>query len=328
MFLLIVINTYSQNNVELKLLLRDGNTISGKSKLASISLTTEYGKLTIPLKSVSSIDVGVNYDKPTYEKVANLLKQLANSNEAMRKAAHSELILTGIKAIPAIEEIMASDKFLISEFTDFTIEMALSDLKSEYNISGETNKKDVVNIDFEYTMGGIYEFDKIELKTDYGLLSIPKEKIKHIDIINNLDALKTEVTLKLMASKHISSNTNGGWLKTGIVLKQGQRFMIKASGEITMASLSGNKYKPDGSVVYSTGAATDAIYEGDYNTASTYPSYGNVVYKIGDTSLQILKAGEKFSGTATVSGMLFISIYETVYNVANTGTYTVKISLK
>jgi hypothetical protein len=52
------------------------------------------------------------------------------------------------------------------------------------------------------------------------------------------------------------------------------------------------------------------------------------VYKIGETSTQVLKAGAKFSGTVQASGMLYISIYETVYNAANTGSYTVKISLK
>ena len=141
------------------------------------------------------------------------------------------------------------------------------------------------------------------------------------------DSGSGDMTLKLLATKHISSNTAGGWLKTGIMLKQGQKFSINASGEVVFASLSGSKYKPDGSIV---GSATAPIndYEGEYNTGTTYPAYGNVVYKIGENSTQTLKAGAKFNGTASTTGMLFISIYETVYNASNTGSYTVKISLK
>ena len=60
-------------------------------------------------------------------------------------------------------------------------------------------------------------------------------------------------------------------------------------------------------------------------SGTTYPSYGNVVYHIGDNSAEALKAGAKFTGTAKTSGMLYISIYETVYNAANTGSYTVRI---
>ncbi|MGZ6523377.1 MAG: hypothetical protein ACXVDT_16200, partial [Bacteroidia bacterium] len=107
----------------------------------------------------------------------------------------------------------------------------------------------------------------------------------------------------------------------------GQKISITASGEITFASLSGSKYKPDGTIAGSA-AATTSSYEGDYGSGSAYPTYGNVVYKIGDTSTQILKAGAKFSGSAQSSGMLYISIYETVYNASNSGSYTVKISLK
>ena len=111
------------------------------------------------------------------------------------------------------------------------------------------------------------------------------------------------------------------------MVKQGQKLSITASGEVTFASLSGSKYKPDGSIA---GAATAPVaeYEGDYNTGTTYPSYGNVVYKIAESSTQVLKAGAKFNGTAAASGMLFISIYETVYNASNAGSYTVKISIK
>ena len=60
--------------------------------------------------------------------------------------------------------------------------------------------------------------------------------------------------------------------------------------------------------------------------ASTYPSYGNLVYKIGDTGTTT-KAGSKFSGVAETSGMLYLSIYETVYNASNSGYYSVKVVL-
>jgi len=41
-----------------------------------------------------------------------------------------------------------------------------------------------------------------------------------------------------------------------------------------------------------------------------------------------LRAGGKFNGTSASAGMLYLSIYETVFNAANTGSYSVKVILK
>lgn len=317
----------AQTDVDLKLTLRDGNVVSGTSRMANVSLVTDYGKLDIPLKNVSSLDLGITSDNATNDKVGNLVKQLSNSSESMRKAAFDELVKMEIKAIPALNDLLYSQKYEASSFTDYTADAALSELKSRFNVDENFSSMDVVAIDYEYSMGGKYDFAKIDLKTEYGTLSIPKEKIKHIDVMFSGDQGNGEMVFKLLGTKHISANTNGGWLKTGIMLKSGQKINITASGEITFASLSGSKYKPDGTVS-GTASAGAENYEGDYNYGNSYPTYGNVVYKIGESSTQVLKAGAKFSGTAVSSGMLYISIYETVYNSANTGSYTVKVSVK
>ena len=86
-----------------------------------------------------------------------------------------------------------------------------------------------------------------------------------------------------------------------------------------MASLSNQKYHPGGSATETSDYASDA---------TTYPTYGNVVYKIGEQSTTPLRAGGKFNGTSTTAGMLYLSIYETVFNAANTGSYNVKVILK
>jgi hypothetical protein len=327
MLVLLSASMAAQTDVELKLTLRDGNVVSGTSRIASVSLSTAYGKLEIPIKNVTALDLGVSGDKAVNEKAANLVKQLSNSNEQMRKNAYDELVKMDIKGIPAISEFIYSSKYEPSTYTDYTADAALSELEAKYNVEGAISDKDVVSIDYEYSMGGSYEFVKIDLKTEYGTLSIPKEKIKHIDVMYSGDSGNGDMTFKLLGTKHISSNTAGGWLKTGIMVKQGQKLSITASGEVTFASLSGSKYKPDGSISGSTTTGVNE-YEGDYSTGTTYPSYGNVVYKIGESSTQTLKAGAKFNGTAASGGMLFISIYETVFNASNTGSYTVKISLK
>lgn len=322
---------FSQKPVDVKLNLRDGSSISGSTVMSDVNLKTKYGQLVIPIKNISSVEVGLGDDKATADKANVYLKVLnSNSTEELKKAAYSDLVKLGIKAIPAIIAFQEDSKNMTEEtiVSDYSIDQALSELKNTYHVSDATRMEDVVFIEDDLKMSGSYDFVKLDVKTEYGNLSIPKEKIKSIEVLYSMQAEGNEIVLKLMASKHISGNQNGGWLKTGITLKAGQKFTIIASGEVTLASLSNQKYKPDGSYVAANGTSYPSTVSDDYGTGSTYPTYGNVVYKIGETSYDALRAGAKFSGSAKTSGMLLISIYETVYNASNTGSYTVKISLK
>lgn len=322
---------FSQKPVDVKLNLRDGSSISGSTVMSDVNLKTKYGQLVIPIKNISSLEVGLGDDKATADKANVYLKVLnSNSTEELKKAAYSDLVKLGIKAIPAIIAFQEDSKNMTEEtiVSDYSIDQALSELKNTYHVSDATRMEDVVFIEDDLKMSGSYDFVKLDVKTEYGNLSIPKEKIKSIEVLYSMQAEGNEIVLKLMASKHISGNQNGGWLKTGITLKAGQKFTITASGEVTLASLSNQKYKPDGSYVAANGTSYPSTVSDDYGTGSTYPTYGNVVYKIGETSYDALRAGAKFSGSAKTSGMLLISIYETVYNASNTGSYTVKISLK
>ncbi len=323
---------YSQKTVEIKLNLRDGSSISGTTAMSDVILKTNYGQLSVPIQNVSTISVGIGKDKATSDKALLFLKVLNTSgSDETKKGAYEDLVKLGIKAIAAINDFQSDPKNILdTEVTgEFTIDNALMELKNNFSIEDITKINDVLTIDNEYTMGGMYDFTKLDVKTAYGNLSIPKDKIKTMDISYSEPGNGNETVLKLQAGKHISGNQQSGWLKTGIILKQGQKFTIVSTGEVTLASLSNQKYKPDGSYVSTTGTLYPAGGTNeDYDNTAVYPSYGNVVYKIGETGFDVLKAGAKFSGTAKTSGMLLISIYETVYNSANTGSYTVKISLK
>jgi hypothetical protein len=325
--------TFAQKQADVSLELLDGNLIKGTTTLADIDLTTPYGKLLIPITKVSHIDIGIGKDNATSEKAKSFLKILSTSNsDDTRKGAYNDLIKLGPKAISAIQDFFNDPKNMSDESTytgEFTVDNALSEIKSNNNITSDAPIEDVLSLENNYTMGGSYNFTKMDVKTEYGNLSVPKEKIKSVDISVAVEPGKGEFNLKLIASKHISGNTNGGWLKTGVTLKAGQRFSITSNGEVTLASLSNNKYKPDGSSKAESASEFTSIGGSEVETGSTYsyPSYGQVVYRIGDTSTENLKAGAKFNGTAKTSGMLYISIYETVYNASNKGAYNVKISL-
>jgi hypothetical protein len=325
---------HGQKVADVSLELLDGNILKGTATVNDVELMTAYGKLIIPVSKISHIDVGIGRDNAVLEKAKGHIKILATStSDDTRKSAYTDLVKLGIKAIPAINDFFNDPKNISEESTytgEFTLDNALSEIKSGANLNHDAPMEDIVTMDNNYTMGGSYNFSKMDIKTEYGNLSVPKEKIKSIDVSVAVEPGKGEFSFKLVASKNISGNTNGGWLKTGITVKSGQRFTITANGEVTLASLSNSKYKPDGSSKAEGAVDYTKPYnsgdEGEYSSGG-YPTYGQVVYKIGETSTENLKAGAKFSGTAKTSGMLMIAIYETVYNANNKGAYNVKVSL-
>lgn len=320
-----VFTGFAQHDPELKVTLRDGNTMSGIAKVGTVTLITDYGKLEIPVKNISAIDIGIPADNTNKDKIIALVKQLAGTEEQMRKNAYEELMKMDVKAVPVISNFLNSSAYQPGSFSDYTPEGVLNELMVKFGVDDNFTTKDVVSVDYAYTMGGTYDFKKIDLKTEYGTLSIPKEKIRHIDIVYTGSGEGSEMVFTLFASKHISGNTQGGWLKTGIQVKSGQHVSMYATGQVVLASLSNGKYGPDGAA--KEGSTSTSSYEGEYDSGSTYPTYGQLVYKVGESGTAT-KAGSKFSGSMYQNGMLYLSIYETVFNAANTGTYTVKINLK
>jgi|TARA_R110000782_G_scaffold259894_2_gene350942 hypothetical protein len=321
LILLISNNLFAQSKTEFTLTLKDGNIVTGTTKVSNVLLITDYGKLDIPIKNVSSISLGIHPDNSLKNTIVNLAKQLQSAIEDNRKKAYDQLVNLKISAIPVIEEVLYSETEETPIHYDYSLTTALSELKAIHSVGNSYSTKDIITIDYEYSMGGKYDFSTVSLKTEYGDLTIPREKIEKIDILY-IDASADSKTFKLMASTHISSNQNGGWLKTGIVVKPGQNISMTASGEVVLASLSNNAYKPDGSVKNSS--------SDDFNTnssTSTSPAYGNVVFKIGDSGT-VTKAGAKYNGKASAAGMLYISIYETVYNASNTGFYVTNVTVK
>jgi hypothetical protein len=309
-------------NVELKIELRNGDIVSGKSSMNNITLNTQYGKLQIPIQNVHEIIVGVTPDNKNKNSYIKLIKQLAAGSEELAQKSFDELLKSPIGAIPVIEEFINSEEsFNLNFLPGLSPFDVVNSLKGLYNIENY-NTEDVLTIDFKYSIGGIYDFKNINLKTEYGNLTIDKEKIFKIEIFY-FDANNKNSTFKLIASKHISGNPNGGWLNTGIFVKAGQKITIKSSGTITLASLSNNQYTPDGK---SGDNFTDENL-GYEEISSNYPTYGNVVFKVGDNG-EILKAGSNYTGIVKETGILYLSIYETVYNPANKGYYIVNISVK
>jgi hypothetical protein len=184
--------------------------------------------------------------------------------------------------------------------------------------SGQT-VNDAVTFDGSNYIEGSVAFGDITIQAEYGNLTFKRDKIESLDISAiEENVLSADGNYKLKASYHISGNDNKGWLNTGVKVKSGDKFAITATGKVVLKSLSGGTYGPDGYV----SGTKDGAYTDDMST-----KYGAVVYKIGEYG-EMMQAGSKFEGTANEEGVIYVSIYETVYDKTNTGSYSVKVVKK
>lgn len=307
-----------KNKVALCLKLRNGNIVTGKSLLTALKFTTKYGVLDVPIIDLSQIDFGIIPSAKTKQKIDAYVDLLQTSNEAECKRTFKSLSDVEVGAIAVLAQYLDTDQ---CAYPEYGVEAAYNFLKSKYEIE-DFITEDIITLSGEYRFPGVSDIETVGLQTEFGELSIPREKIISAEIIPPADAEGMKRTFKLEANQHIYANANGAWLKTNIRLNKGQKFTIESKGEVVLASLSNQAHKPSGSYL-PPGSAWTAGNDHDPNAA---PIFGNVIYKIGENTA-MYKAGTKVNATAYTSGILYISIFETVFNTANTGYYSVTVTI-
>jgi hypothetical protein len=294
--------------------LRNGDVITGVVDISSITFKTSYGDLAFPIREVSNITLGVNTFGVDKAQVMAYLNTIQGGSLSDASVAFDKLIKMEIGVIPYIKEYMESPAYHKKDGSDISVELAYEVMLSRHNLTKAFRVKDVLQTNGATSIEGSYEFESIALETDYGRISVNRSKISSISVIfREVDNVGTG-NFKLFANQHIAGNTNGGWVNTGILARKDQVIKIIASGQVNLASLSNNAYTPDGGV------------NGSPGPKSGEPSYGCLVFKIGENG-PVMKAGDNYLGKSGATGIIYVSIFESVFNAANTGTYSAKVSV-
>lgn len=299
--------------------MKNGDVITGKSTLNKLNVKTAYGELNIPSEKVNNITLGIITDKTKETVVQTELKKLQMSNPKEAEGIYKKLLEMGTPILGIVKAYTENATYQVSDNFEFSVEDLLEKLYNKSGLEYGVTVNDVIEFDLDSKVEGNLTLNEIQLNSNYGLLNLKRENIQSLElsVLDDNIALGDNV-FKLNANKHISGNDEKGWLKTSIKVKAGTSITFSASGKIVLKSLSGGIYGPDGYV----GGKEDSAYD-----AEAEIPYGSLVYKIGEEG-DAQKAGSKSTIKVEEEGELYISIYETVFNQENTGSYTVKIVVK
>ncbi|MCX8479347.1 MAG: hypothetical protein ORN56_06120 [Chitinophagales bacterium] len=305
--------------VQVSLRLRNGDLISGASNLLTIQVSTAYGAMALPVENVQEIQLGLNNPSLDREAIEKWADQMKMPDPETQKTAFDALTTLSAGAIVILQEYMNSEAYVAMNNVEYTIPAAINVLMAKYGIDEKTAINDIVKYDNDFVLEGTCNLgEKIEVSTAYGLMAIPRNDVVTMTLTPiTHESGPSSRQYAVMGNKNISANNEGGFLNTGIVLKPGQTFTISASGKVTLASLSGNVYAPDGGI-----NGSPAPDDGGTNA----PTYGALVFKIGEGG-ELVKAGTSYKGKATVGGTLYLAIYETVFNAGNSGSFKVKVKV-
>lgn len=297
----------------------DGSVLYGTAKLKDIVISTNYGKLNIPLKDVAEISFGLEKDESIAADINKYIQILANtSDEKQIQSASESISKHGLKAIYHLEKFL--DKGVGAYLSN--INTLINDILSNNNISDYRFNDIVVLNNGDQISGNIDMKGNIDFSNAFLSAPISTYKIKKMEI-SYFENSGGAFNYSVKASKHIMANNDGGWLNTGIKVKKGQVIEMSARGEIVLASLDNKKYNPDGNIA---GQEINNANESD-NASSAYFNYGTLIFKIGNNG-KPLKAGSSVKYVADTDGVLYLTIYETVYSDKNTGAYQVKLTVK
>jgi hypothetical protein len=300
--------------IQLSVHLKNNDILTGTSELRTILYKTDFGNLNFPIDEINSIEIGLKDSRFDKGNLLNLLSKIENGDSKEKEQAFDEVITMDEGSIPFIKAYLGSSNGQGLPSTDISVQTLYEVMLAKYKVSRNYSLNDILTYKDEFRIEGNFDFSSLLLDTDYGRIKIERNDIDRIDVKIVSQGLSNNNTFKLFSNQHVSGNKDEGWVNTGILVKKGDKITITSKGQIVLASLSGNTYTADGGV------------NGTLGVEGSKPSYGQVVYKISQSGTERI-AGDNFSGYGAQTGILFLAIYESVYNSANSGYYTTNVKV-
>lgn len=278
--------------------LHDGSTLRATMLQEKVEITTKYGDLTVPLKDVKKMEVGLHYKDDFKKKIEDNIKLLGSTSFKERELATHNLIKWGKDSY-----MLVKDK--VKDADPEVAKRAEAIVSSVTNKFGNKIKKTEYDMVFtqDYPIKGTIKTKTLKVKTE--TLGEVDLHISSIDKIYNVPA---PVTLKLDGSK-FPGCCGVVWVDTGVDVYEGGSVRITAKGSIDFYPQTPGQY-----VATPKGCANNG-------------NYGQVIAKIGKDH-DNLYVGEDKTFKALREGRIYLRIEPSQWqNSVPEGHYEVVIEV-
>jgi len=225
--------------------LMDGSVLTGTLAVDSIPVETEFGRLIVPIDSISSFAPGLNAHPAMGHQIDTLIQQLASPNAAERDRAQGELAAFGPGLIFELQQHEndpdAERKLRIAAILEDLYGQQNDPMMEEQVGQAALTRLDQIVTD-GFTIAGSIAIDTFEIQSKFGMLTVTLADIKTAGRVTSAVA-ETRRTIEVSGADFAGRN----YKSTGIRLNRGDRVIIRAEGRITMSPWGNNvQTGPDG----------------------------------------------------------------------------------
>lgn len=293
----------------------------------SIEVTTRYGKLTVPVDEIRSIEFGLRIPAETAKHIERAVARLNSEDFAQREAASAELLELRELAFPALQEAARSGDAEVARRAWETLKTLADTVPAEKLHPPQHDT--VVALDF--TIVGRIEGPALKARTPYfGEASLKLAEVR------GLRRLASELETKVSVDAARYGGPLEEWMDTGIKVRGGAGLQVTARGVVDLQPGSGDpgtQVGPDGRppVLGRRGGGGGGMAAGGpgggrapARAAAGLLAPGALVGRIGEFG-KVFVIGSQYEGTASGEGKLYLRVVPSPTNGESSGTYEVRV---
>jgi hypothetical protein len=301
----------------------DDSSVKAALQDKTVEITTRYGKLTVPVEEIRSIELGMRIPPETAKRIEAAVAKLGSQTFAEREAASAELLELRELAYPALQQA--------SHSTDAEVAKRAKEIVKTL---GETVPSDklhpprhdtVAAVDF--TIVGHIDTPTLKARTAYfGETNLKLAEVRSL----RWGPSEREKKVAVDAGRYGAQTE--AWLDTGLTVRSGATLQVTATGTIDLRPTD-----PGTMVAGPDGRAAGRGGRGGFGGggpggggrggfgARGLQSPGALVGRVGEFGRSFF-IGSQYDGTAPEEGKLYLRIVPSAAGEEPAGTYEVKVT--
>jgi hypothetical protein len=280
----------------------DGSVVRMLLLTDTIEVRTKYGSLNIPVSDIRRIEFGMHMPDSVRQRIDQSIRLLGSDAFKQREDAGKELVQVGHWAYAPLQKAAQSSDRELS----LRAGAILKKLGETVSADALKMKEDDTIHTLDFAVVGLVTNPAI--KASSPLFGDQQFKIGDIRSLH-VHGGRGDAEFSLDSAR--IGSTNEPWLDTGLTVDRHLRLIVSADGECDLWPQTPGQYvaRPRG-----------------YNTPGKGGNYlaGALIGKIGENGRTFM-IGDRYEGTPSEEGKLYLSIVASPWNNASSGTYRVRI---
>ena len=326
-----------RNSYPVEVRFADDSTVKAALLDKTIEVATRYGKLTVPVEEIRSIELGLRIPEETAKRIEAAVAGLGGQDFAKREAASAELLELREQAYPALQQAARSGDAEVARRAREIIKSLAETVPAE---KLHLPRHDTVAA-LDFTIVGRIETPALKARTPYfGETSLKLAELR----VLRWTANEHETRLAIDAGRYGGQQET--WMDTGLKLRAGAGLQILAGGSVDLrpADAGNLVVGPDGLAARLGRGAAGAggfggggagggragrggrgLAAGGMLPSATTQTPGALLGRIGEYG-KVFVVGSQYEGSVSEDGKLYLRIVPNPSSNESSGSYEVRVT--